>query len=512
MRKIFLLPFLLLVTTTKTCIAQEQKPNLFNKITNNLSNLDTKIVEKINKKYQNTEDRITKQTSKWLLKTQKQEEKLKRKLAKTDSLKAEQIFGDIKARYQKLQNQLTKSTPAIKQYIPALDSLNTLTKFLQQNQNALNISNAKTLPLVNELNTSIVVVQQKMQSATNIKKALQERKNQLKQSLQNTVVAQKLQGFNKQVVYYNQQLNEYKQLLNNPDKLTQKALGLFKDNASFKDFFNKNSYLAQLFKIPQNNVSGGTASIGGLQTRASVMQLLQQRIGSSISNPNLNSDPQQILRDKLNAAKSELDKLKNKLHGSGGDNVNDADMPNFQPNSQKTKSFLKRLQYGFNIQSQKSSYWLPTTSDIAASVGYKLNDKATIGLGLAYKLGWGNGWQNIQLTNQGVGFRSYFDIKFPQSKNEKSVWNYFTKNLWLSGGYEQNYLPELKEKLESLNNTTVKVNSWGKGWQESGLIGISKKISVGKKKTVKMQFLWDFLSKQQEPHTEGIKFRLGYEF
>lgn len=39
MRKIFLLPLLLLVTTTKTCIAQEQEPNLFNKITNNITNL-----------------------------------------------------------------------------------------------------------------------------------------------------------------------------------------------------------------------------------------------------------------------------------------------------------------------------------------------------------------------------------------------------------------------------------------------------------------------------------------
>ncbi len=497
--------------TTATCIAQEQEPKLLGKLTSSITNLDTKLIDKLDKQYKKTEDRLTKQTSKWLIKTQKQEEKLKRKLAKTDSLKAEQVFGDVKGRYKKLQDQLVQKTTTAKQYIPALDSLSTATKFLQQNLNTPELANSKALPSVTGLNTTVASVQQKMQNATNVKKQLQQRKEQLKQQLQNTVIAKQLQGVNKQVLYYQQQLNEFKEQFSNPDKLTEKALGLVKDNAAFKDFFSKNSYLAQLFKIPENS-TGGAASINGLQTRASVMQSIQTRLGNTTPGTNLNADPQKVLKDKLDAAKGEMDKLKNKMHGSGGDKVSDDDMPNFKPNSQKTKTFLKRLQYGFNMQSQKSTYWLPTTSDIAATVGYKLNDKAIIGLGLAYKLGWGNGWKDIRLSNQGIGFRSYFDVKFPQAKKERSIWNFLTKNLWLSGGYEQNYLPELKQKLDLLNNAPIKTSSWGTGWQESALIGVSKKLSFGKKKTTKMQFLWDFLNNQQTPHTEAFKFRLGYEF
>lgn len=528
MQKTFYL-IVLFATITTGVAAQEQEPKLFGKLMDNISNLDTKLINKLDKQYQKTEERFTKQTSKWLKKLQKEETKLKKKLAKTDSLKAEQVFGDVKERYNKLQDQLKKKEGRVRQYIPALDSLGTATKFLQQqlagtklpslpnitNPPSFNLPNTNTkLPSVTALGGTISNVQQKMQNATDIKKQIQQRKEQLKQQLQNTPIAKQLQGISKQGYYYQQQLTEYKELLNDPDKLTQKALGFVKDNAAFKDFFNKNSYLAQLFKIPENTSSGGVASINGLQTRASVMQSIQQRLGNVGGNTvGQNANPQNLLKDKLDAAKGELDKLKNKLN-SGSSNVDDADMPNFKPNTQKTKSFLKRLEYGFNVQSQKSSTLLPTTSDIAATIGYKLNDKATIGIGAAYKLGWGNGWKDIQLSNQGIGCRSYVDMKFPQTKTAKNLWNFLTKNLWLSGGYEVNYLPELKEKLNNINPATIpiKVSSLGAGWQEAGLVGISKKMSIGKKKTTKMQFLWDFLSHKQTPHSETFKFRVGYEF
>jgi hypothetical protein len=51
-------------------------------------------------------------------------------------------------------------------------------------------------------------------------------------------------------------------------------------------------------------------------------------------------------------------------------------------------------------------------------------------------------------------------------------------------------------------------------WQESGLLGISKIISVKSKlfKKTKVQLLWDFLSYQQLPRSQPLKFRVGYNF
>lgn len=64
-------------------------------------------------------------------------------------------------------------------------------------------------------------------------------------------------------------------------------------------------------------------------------------------------------------------------------------MPDFTPNTQKTKSFWKRIELGSNFQSQKSNYDFPVTSDVAFTAGYRLSDRATIGVGVSGKMGWG---------------------------------------------------------------------------------------------------------------------------
>ena len=176
-----------------------------------------------------------------------------------------------------------------------------------------------------------------------------------------------------------------------------------------------------------------------------------------------------------------------------GGGSSDADMPeNFKPNNQKTKTFLQRLEYGANVQSQKATNIFPTTSDIGVSLGYKLNDRSVLGIGGSYKLGWGRGWNNIRLSSEGISLRSYADIKLKGS-------------FWISGGYEQNYRSGFND-IDQLRTRS--------GWQQSGLVGISKKISINTKfyKQTNIKLLWDFLSYQQVPRTQPIVFRVGYIF
>jgi hypothetical protein len=51
-------------------------------------------------------------------------------------------------------------------------------------------------------------------------------------------------------------------------------------------------------------------------------------------------------------------------------------------------------------------------------------------------------------------------------------------------------------------------------WQQSGLLGISKIVSLKTKffKKTKLQVLWDMLSYHQVPRTQAVKFRVGYSF
>jgi hypothetical protein len=147
---------------------------------------------------------------------------------------------------------------------------------------------------------------------------------------------------------------------------------------------------------------------------------------------------------------------------------------------------------GINFQTQKTDKFFPTISDLALSAGYKLNDKSIIGIGISHKMGWGTGWNNIEITHQGVGLRSFADIKLRGS-------------FWISGGYEMNYRNEIKNIIQLKDQSA---------WQKSGLVGMSKVISVKSKmfKKTKVQLLWDFLSYDQRPRTQPLLFRIGFNF
>ncbi len=251
----------------------------------------------------------------------------------------------------------------------------------------------------------------------------------------------------------------------------------------------KNSQLASLFRLPGDpNDPGAQASLAGLQTRAQVNQLIQQQIGSA---PVAMQQFQQNVQD----AQSQLNQLKERLlkvPSTGGD-LGEADMPEgFKPNDQKTKSFFKRLELGANMQSQKASGFFPTTSDIGLSLGYKLNDKSILGMGASYKVGWGTGFRDIEISHQGLGLRSFVDWKLKGS-------------FWISGGYEMNYRSEF-ENIDLLKDMNA--------WQQSGLLGLSKVVSLKTKffKKTKLQLLWDFMSYEQVPRTQPLVFRVGYNF
>jgi hypothetical protein len=185
-------------------------------------------------------------------------------------------------------------------------------------------------------------------------------------------------------------------------------------------------------------------------------------------------------------ATNEINKLKDKVNGFDG-GTNNADMPDFKPNNQKTKSFFKRLEYTTDLQFGKTSNLLPSVADIAVGLGYKLNDRSLIGIGLAYKAGMGS-IQHISVTHQGIGFRSYADYNIKGS-------------LFIISGFEMNYNATFKniEELRVYN-----------AWQKSALIGVSKKYKISKKVTGEMKLLYDFLANQHIPVSQQLLFRIGY--
>ncbi len=468
-----------------TCALQQVQAQDISSPDSSTALISGKYLSSVNKTAGKLEASLDKKTDKLLRKLQQHENRIYKKLQKTDSVKAKQFLEQNQAQYKKLEQGIQKLTKKGNTYIPSLDTLTSSLKFLQDNPELLKLKD-NAGQLTGALD-KVQGLQQQFNKAELVKKFLKERKQTLGSQLQNLGLLKKLKQLNKQVYYYQAQVNEYKEILKDHKKIERKAIELLSQTKLFKDFMQKNSQLASLFRLPGNNPTDPAAlnaSLAGLQTRAQVNNLLQQQLSAP--------GAMDQFRSNMQDAQSQLNSIKEKYLKvpSGGGDLG-ADMPEgFKPNSQKTKTFKDRIEYNTDFQSQRSNGYFPTTSDIGLSAGYKINDKSVIGIGASYKIGWGQNIQNIRISHQGIGLRSFVDWKIKGG-------------FWLTGGYEQNYRNEFNNiaALKDLN-----------AWQQSGLIGLSKQINLKSKifKKTSVKLLWDFLSYQQVPRTQPILFRVGY--
>ncbi len=449
-------------------------------------NLPNKSIHKLEGNYDKLTEKMAAKSEKWIAKMRKQEQKIQIKLkGKLDSVSFQRLQQNTEKFYTGIANRAKAKIPAgATAYIPAMDSLQAVSNWVKQLEAKMPKELTGKVEQFSQLSASLGNAQQQISAYTHIRKLLQDRKQQLLQQYQRFGLSKELTAFKKQCYYYQQQLEEYKALFRDEEKLTKRLLAYAKELPAFQDFFRKNSQLAQIFNIPGIGASGGATAqaLPGLQTVSSVQQQMTQSLGANIN-------PQQLITQQISAAQSQLSVFKEKVNQLGGGS-DELEMPEgFKPNQQRTKSLLKRLEFGVDIQSKRTRSILPATTDIAVSTGFKINDKSTIGIAGVWSMGWGQDFRNIQITHQGVGWRSFVDIKI------KGNW-------WITGGYEENYKAAFRS-IEALKDRTH--------WQQSGLIGLTKKYKIGKK-TGKLQLLWDMLSYRQIPPGQALQFRTGLNF
>lgn len=450
-----------------------------------VNSIPSKYYDKISAKANGLGTQLDRKTEKYLRKVERQERKVYKKLWEKDSVKAKELFGNINERYTNLQEQARKNagqlTAFSRVYNSKLDSLSTAFAFLEKGKLVAPGSLDKLQNGINSLGS----LRNKLDEAEQVKKYLKERKKLLSEQLQRLGMLKELKKFNKHIYYYQQQISEYKEMLNASSRPEEKILGLLDKIPAFRNFFATNSQLASLFNLPGSSGNNNNGALqAGLQTRASVLQEMQSRFGSS-------GGIQQMVQQNLQSAQSHINGIKDRLNQylpNGGSSDDEA--PDFKPNRQRTKSLWQRIELGLNFQNTRSNNLLPAASNIGVSVGYKLNDKSVLGLGVAYKVGWGKDIRHIKITHQGAGVRAFVDWKLKGS-------------FYLSGGYEMNYNSAFKniEQLKRFN-----------AWQQSGLIGVSKIVSMNSNlfKKTKLQLMWDLMSYRQMPRSQPIIFRIGY--
>jgi hypothetical protein len=449
--------------------------------------LPTKVQSRIDRTVANLDGAFEKELAKQIRKLQKEEHKIYKKLLRKDTALAHNYLLQSEQAITQLNDRLINPRKN-SVYIASLDTLQTSFIFLGDSSlsglagNQLLAAKASLLK-INRL-------QHQVQQSEELKKFLQKRRDNLNEQLAKFGFIREVKRVNKQLYYYVQQINEYKAILNDPKQMGTKAIELLCKSNFFQEFLQTNSLLAGLFPSANGTVTASATAFltanPNLQTRRMLNNIVQQQI--AIAGPNAQATFQQNFQD----AQAQISQLKNKLLKAGAGNSDD-ELPNgFKPNAQKTKTFLQRLEYGTNIHVAKASSYFPVTSNIALSLGYKLNDKSIIGIGASFKLGFGSGWNNIKLTGQGIGLRSFIDWKIKG-------------NFYLSGGYEQNYYTAITDQAQWRNRSA---------WQQSGLIGIAKSIPIKTKffKKTNLKLLWDFLSYKQVPRAQPLVFRIGYNF
>ncbi len=434
-----------------------------------------KYLNTIGEKFSKCERKIIERSKKALENFIAQEKNIQQKLLPIDSAASAATFTNSFEKYLLFQKQLENKANQIKgkglgAYIPYLDTIKT----------SLNFLNSEDLPLKGEINVALEKVDDLKNRFSQIHKLqefIRERKEYLTGQLQKFNLTKDLKKLNKEIFYYTQAIKSYKDVLSDPKKIEQQALNILKGVPQFQEFLRRNSQLAAFFGGSQ--LLNTQSSLVGLQTRVGVQQMITRNYTSA--------SPASFVQQQMQNAAIQSTDVRDKpaFPDAFGGTV---DVPDFKPNMQKTKSFTQRLEYGTNIQFGNTNHFLPTTADIALSVGYKLNDEGSVGIGSSYKLGLGKGIENIRFSHQGTSIRSYVDWKMKGS-------------IYLSGGYEKLYLPTL-ESVSSQFDT----------WQNSGLLGLSKKYKISSKMKGSIQLLYDFLSTNSLPKRQPIVFRTGWNF
>jgi len=440
---------------------------------------------------------LTQQTQKMLQTMAGREARMEKKLAATDSSGAKQLFSGSQQQYASLLQQLRSDSAAVKRpvsgvYQPYVDSLTGAVAFLNKNQGLLKTSpdiQGRLQGATGQLQTA----QAKLQLATQAKAFVQQRKQQISQYITQHANLQGLlnkpySAMNRQVYYYSQRVQQYRDMLGSPDRLEKQAFARLSGLPAFQTYMKNNGQLSGLFRIPGSSGGAGTSSaqpIAGLQTHDQIAQQVQGQVGAA------GQTGGDALQSKMQSAQQTLDSYKGKLPQLGA-GATAADIPDFRPNDQKTKTLWHRLEYGANFQTTHTNYYYPIVTDLGLSLGYRLGHGRIIGVGASYKLGWGSGINHIALTSQGLGLRSFLQQPLKGSFSA-------------TGGFEYNYTTPFTsyQQLRQLQY-----------WTKSGLIGITKTVSLKSRvfKKTQLQLLWDFLSYQQVPKTQPLLFRIGYTF
>jgi ribosome-associated translation inhibitor RaiA len=439
----------------------------------NASAIPEKFTTSLHKKINSVERQLQKSSAKALRKLQKQERKLYKAMLQQNSQAAQAILGigiDSLAKEKLLAGDVSNTMEG---FHPWVDSMRASLQFLQTDSGAkLCMPNAlKQMPLVQ---AQLQKLQSQLAGADKLHAIIADRQQLMRQNFLHYPSIQKLlDKYTKQAYYYKAKLNDYKALLSNRKKAEAAAYHLLSKIPAFKKFISKHTYLGNLLSPSIGNV----ASYG--QTNNYVIALVSSNGPGAM----------QQIRDNIQAGQNQLEQLKAKLGGaqlaSGG---NSNEIPTFKANEMRKKSFFKRLSFGTNYQFTAARGTAPQMLDLGVQVAYQFNKNKQAGIGLGYRLGMGKSIRQLALSSEGLSMRSFFDLRIKGG-------------IYASGGLELQY----NTRFYQLRQLQLREQ-----WNQLALIGISKKMNLGKKAGAGISVQYNIFAHQQPASSPWvIRYHIG---
>ena len=359
------------------------------------------------------------------------------------------------------------------EYLPYLDSAVGIISFIAKKGSDIEgITEAlsKVKYFQKELSKAQAIHQQLQQKVALVDQFLKSHQQKL------IKIQAKLNKLNASLAEYSGKIRAIKESFRNPSKIQEQALAMLSKNKQFAEFMKQNSFLSGLF--PGSSSPTNTDESIGLLSRYTLNDQIGKRLNTSL-------DQIAPITAKMSASNN----------GSGGEDPLKALIGSIPGNSVRTpkvESGERKYEFGFTLQTTRVSSIYPSIADFALTAGYDIQKKLSIGGGISYKMGMGTGINNIKITNQGLGFRSYADYKWK-------------KTFFLTAGFEMNYMKPFSEL-----RTLAIIDKW----TSSGLIGVTKKIDFSSSfvKSMRIQLFWDFLAQGRMVQTQPVLFRIGYTF
>lgn len=430
-----------------------------------------------------TNEQVARQQEKLLHKLSKQEKRYSRKLKKRDS-----------AGYARYQQQpfsydsigklyKNRETSQFKQIAhrsnATIDSLKTIQKFIADKIH-LQANSGDIAGYDDKLNG--------IKAACNyndyIDRLIGQRTNSLKSiNSQNKGKVAGFKGIDKKVFYSKQKLKALKDINEEPTKLEEETLEVLQGTEGFEQALqNPNS----LQSLAGKGATTSDLEKMGYQTKRQMQEQLQKKFGNNLGGLQQNMGKQITdHNDKL----KELEKAKNTVKNTktSAQQLRHADKPSFRVNPMRGMPLSKRIEKQFNWQTTRATIdGKPAMLQLAAIAGFRHTPRLTYGAGLATAVGLGKNWQQVKITFEGLGVRTFAEYKMVFGIGMYAGYERMFKEAVFTG--ESNLLTENQQKQNSHNTTK---------YHESVLIGLTKTYRINEKWNGSLQVLYDIWWKEK---------------